>query len=209
MELLYEEIRRCGLEIDEFGHFDSSEVLKAINREITHANTRVHVQIFMLLNPGNAATISMTWFKTVTTLVTGENFGNLALQYHKPRAATIICKEKSSFATLSRFDYMQVIGKESRRKMKKIVEQMKNYRILSHLRANTIAKIFQYMKKVQYTRGRTIYKEGDSQVESVYFITDGEFEVTKAIKADYQEHLDSKGNPTALERKLKNSPIKS
>jgi len=77
---------------------------------------------------------------------------------------------------------MQVIGKENRRKLKKIVEQIKNYRILSHLRANTIAKIFQYMKSVSFVRGRVIYREGDRQIDCVYFVTDGEFEVTKTIK---------------------------
>jgi hypothetical protein len=71
LQLLYSEIRRCSLNIDEYGHFDSSEVLKAFDREISHGNTKVHTYIFKILNPNNAATISMTWFKTVTTLVTG------------------------------------------------------------------------------------------------------------------------------------------
>lgn len=65
----------------------------------------------------------MMWLKTVSTLSEGDHFGELALTYHKPRAATIVCKEESDFATLSRFDYMQVIGKENRRRLKRIVDE--------------------------------------------------------------------------------------
>lgn len=40
------------------------------------------------------------------------------------------------------------------------------------------------MTKVSYMRGRTIYREGDSPIDNVYFVADGEFEVTKIIKPD-------------------------
>ena len=73
-----------------------------------------------------------------------------------------------------------IIGKEQRRKMKVIVDEMQNYRLFSTLRPNVIVKIFHYMKKIEFKRGQTIYKEGESKVDNVYFIIDGEFEVTKS-----------------------------
>ena len=39
------------------------------------------------------------------------------------------------------------------------------------------------MKQVKFVRGRTVYTEGVSNPDAVYFIRDGEFEVTKTIKS--------------------------
>lgn len=41
----------------------------------------------------------------------GKSFGELALIQHKPRAATIICKEDTHFATLDRAGYDRVLKK--------------------------------------------------------------------------------------------------
>ena len=71
LQILYEEVRRLGLEIDESGRFDTVQVLKALDCEISNGTTKVHNKIYKLLNPNNSTTIQMTWFKTVTTLVTG------------------------------------------------------------------------------------------------------------------------------------------
>ena len=86
----------------------------------------------------------------------------------------------TSLASLSNSDFTALIGKENRRKFKRIVKELKNYRIFARLRPNTIIKIFHYMNKVDFKRGQTIYKEGESTVDSVYFIINGEYEVTKA-----------------------------
>ena len=68
--------------------------------------------------------------------------------------------------------------------MKRIVEEIQNYRIFSNLRPNVIAKIFFYLERVEFSRGRTIYREGDTNVDTVYFIKEGEYAVTKAVAHD-------------------------
>ena len=88
---------------------------------------------------------------------------------------------------MSRHDYLAIIGKEESRKKKKIVEEIKNYRIFASLRANVIAKIYHYMKRKEYTRGVSIYKEGEVAIDGVYFIVEGEFQVTKTIKSCDQQ----------------------
>ena len=60
------------------------------------------------------------------------------------------------------------------------------------------------MKPVSYMRGRVIYREGDRQIDCVYFVTDGEFEVTKTIKS--QETISAK---SAIEQPLKQLPNKN
>ena len=46
-------------------------------------------------------------------------------------------------------------------------------------------------------------------VENVYFITSGEFEVTKNVQKIDPGLTDGNGDPTSLERKIRQSPIKS
>jgi hypothetical protein len=57
LQLLYEEIRRFGIEIDESGHFDTTQVLKAFDREISLGTSKVHNKIYKILNPSNSTTI--------------------------------------------------------------------------------------------------------------------------------------------------------
>lgn len=82
LQLFYSELRRCELPVDEHGHFDSDQVLKAIDREISMASTKMHIYVYKLLNPRNEETITMQWFKTVKVLKAGDHFGELALQYN-------------------------------------------------------------------------------------------------------------------------------
>ena len=84
-------------------------------------------------------------------------------------------------AILSRLDYTVIIGKEQRRKIKRIVDELKNYRIFQKLRPNSIARIYHYLHKQEFYRGQKIYSEGDDAVNNVYFITSGEFAVTKNV----------------------------
>ena len=54
----------------------------------------------------------MTWFKTVSTLKVGQSFGDLAVQYHQGRSATIVCAEDTNLAYLTKYDYSIIVGKE-------------------------------------------------------------------------------------------------
>ena len=118
-------------------------------------------------------------------MTAGQSFGELALLKNDiGRAASIICINKCSFATLARKDYIWIIGQEQKRKLKNTVEFFRRFRIFNGLRAHIIEKIFQFMKHLKFNRGQHVYAEGHSIVDGVYFITEGEFEITqKAAKS--------------------------
>ena len=67
--------------MDQYGSFDTEEALSTIDREIKRNGTKLHRQIFKTLNPTNAPTVKLIWFKKVNTLGRGESFGELALQF--------------------------------------------------------------------------------------------------------------------------------
>ena len=105
-------MEECGLPLD-LESYDPARALKAITKSIEDGST-IHFMIHHRLNPYRKSSIVLQWFKTVATLEAGHSFGELALlkerMSEQGRAATIICKTDCSFATLSRKDYIWIIG---------------------------------------------------------------------------------------------------
>ena len=208
LHMIYTELTRLGIEYDNEGKFDQEIAIRAIDHAIMQDDTRLHRELYNLMNPNNALSIEMMWFKSVNTLVAGDHFGELALQYHTGRGATIVTTQDTSLATLSQADYTQILGKEQRRQQKGKVAELRNYRIFSKLRPNIIAKLQHYMELKEFQRGQSVYKEGDPQINHVYFTINGEFEVTKSITKSDFDFADVKEGQTSIERKLKQSPFK-
>ena len=51
------------------------------------------------------------WFVDVAKLISGDSFGELALLYREPRAATIKCVNKCYFATLHKDSFKSILQK--------------------------------------------------------------------------------------------------
>ena len=73
---------------------------------------------------------------------------------------------------------MWTIGQEEKRKLKEVVTFFRGFRIFSNLRSNTIEKVVKYMEVIDFKRGQKVYREGLSSIDGLYFITQGDFEVT-------------------------------
>lgn len=67
-----------------------------------------------------------------------------------------------------------------RRNLKEDVKRLRKFRIFSdsNLKDSAIEKISKYMEKQEFTRGRAIYREGETSIDGVYFISAGDFEIT-------------------------------
>jgi CRP-like cAMP-binding protein len=48
----------------------------------------------------------------------GDSFGERALIKHEARAATVYCSQNCIFATLSRYDYIKIIGQAKKKELK-------------------------------------------------------------------------------------------
>ena len=57
---------------------------------------------------------------------------------------------------------------------------LRQFKIFSkkNLRENVLEKIFRYMVAKKFPRGHIVYKEGVSEVDGVYFIKSGDFEIS-------------------------------
>lgn len=82
VDLIYTELKICGIQVSDIGSFDSHSALEALDFRILNKDTTIHEQIYRLINPNNKSTIELKWFKTVNKLEVGQTFGELALQYN-------------------------------------------------------------------------------------------------------------------------------
>jgi hypothetical protein len=71
-----------------------------------------------------------------------------------------------------------IIGQAKRREVKIMCDYFKNFRILSGLRSGILERIQYYMVPRTFKLGQTLFTQGVSQVDGVYFIKDGGFEIS-------------------------------
>ena len=116
----------------------------------------------------------------VNILSTGASFGELALLSHKPRAATIICREDCDFAVLEKEDFVKILKYSEE---KKLLEEMNffaslvmfkgwNFNLVKMLYVNTFIKSC-YMNEI-------IYQENDES-EEMFVVEYGTFVVKKTL----------------------------
>ena len=55
-------------------------------------------------------------------------------------------------------------------------------RIFEHLEPAAIEKVWKHVIQERFIRGQTCYKNGKSKTEGVYFVADGEFEVSVTVE---------------------------
>lgn len=107
------------------------------------------------------------------------------------RSATIVCDEDCVVVTLSKNGFNKSIKCALERKINMRVEFLKNFRLAEGITKTNLVKLTQYLKEKLYRRRDVIYKEGD-YCDGIYFIKDGEFEVTKCHKIELEKFNPSK-----------------
>ena len=70
-QMFLKELGRLEVFVDQREFFDSQEVLQALDNAISHNDTKLHYNIYKILNPSGKSTVTLTWFKTVAKLGNG------------------------------------------------------------------------------------------------------------------------------------------
>ncbi len=94
----------------------------------------------------------------------GEAFGELALLYNMPRAATIIAKSASVLWTLDRATFNHIVRDVAIKKREKYEEFLKKVTILAHMDDYERAQIADSLREVSFGAGTYIIKEGETKV---------------------------------------------
>lgn len=119
--------------------------------------------------------------KFLKTYEPGEAFGELALLYNAPRAATIVSKTDGSLIELDRNTFNNIVKEASIRKREKYEDFLSSVPILSSMDTYERAKVADAIKELNASKGEEIIKEGEDG-NLFFLIIEGEAEATKEGK---------------------------
>lgn len=108
--MFLDELNRLKIPVTEDKKFKKEETRSMLLKAIALNKTYIHENICKVLDASNSGVITTRRFRSVAVLKNGSTFGELALFHNKGRAATINCVKPTSFATLSRNDYIATLG---------------------------------------------------------------------------------------------------
>lgn len=101
----------------------------------------------------------------INTLGEGDHFGELALLDDEPRSASIMTTEKSSLGTISKADFVNVLGKHPELALKLIQELTRRVRLLSD-NVKTLALLDVYGRVAKTLLGMAKHEDGMLLIEN-------------------------------------------
>lgn len=114
----------------------------------------------------------------VTTVKEGGSFGELALMYNAPRAATVISTEPSNLWALDRLTFRRILMDSAFNRRRMYESFLEEVPLLSTLESYERAKIADALDTIKFADGDVIIEEGEPG-DSFYFLESGEAEVFK------------------------------
>lgn len=133
------------------------------------------------VEPGNSAealSAPKVTSRPVGELTRGGSFGELALLYLVPRAATVKAKQKSSVWVIDRTNFKNILMKVSDKKIAEYVRHLDHVTILESLLQEEKKALAQALVEMHFTKSEIIVKQGEAG-NTFYILYDGEVIVTK------------------------------
>ncbi|KAJ9125462.1 hypothetical protein QFC22_000423 [Naganishia vaughanmartiniae] len=118
------------------------------------------------------------WGKKVHTAVPGGSFGELALMYNAPRAATVIASTSGTLWALDRISFRTILLDHTSRKRRMYETFLATVPILASLEPYERAKIADALESRTYQAGEEVIKEGEPG-DDFYLIESGVAQVEK------------------------------
>eukprot|EP00128_Syssomonas_multiformis_P017607 Colp12_sorted_trinity150504_noHs@20802 len=124
--------------------------------------------------------------KKVLEVKAGDSFGELALLYNAPRAATVRAITSSVLWAVDRVTFRRILMDTTFRKRKLYESFLAEVPILMSLTQHERSKVADALEPVEYADGETIVTQGDNNSECFYIIEDGTC-VVKKVFGDSKE----------------------
>ena len=119
--------------------------------------------------------------KLLKTYTSGDSFGELALLYNTPRAASIISKTESILWSLDRETFNNVIKEAAQKKREKYEGFLKNVEILKSIDSYELMQICDSLSLGVFQKGDYIIREGEMG-DVFYLLEEGECKATKTVE---------------------------
>lgn len=118
----------------------------------------------------------------------GGSFGELALMYNAPRAATVRCSSESVLWALDRVTFRRILMENTSRKRRMYENFLEEVQILESLESYERHKIADALESVVFKDGEVVIKQGDLG-ENFYIIESGNARVTVVNDAGITHEL--------------------
>jgi len=119
--------------------------------------------------------------KYLKTYMPGEAFGELALLYNAPRAATIKAKTNTILWSLDRETFNNIVKEAAMKKREKYEAFLKNVDIFSTMDPYELSQVADALSVIKYNKEEYIIKQDDPG-DNFYLILEGEAYATKSFK---------------------------
>jgi len=121
--------------------------------------------------------------KVVFTYVNEGNFGELALLYNMPRAASVQATTDGSVWAMDRQTFRKIVLKSAFQKRKMYESFLENVRLLESLEKYERENIADALQSKTYSAGQAVVKQGD-RANGMYFVEAGTLVVLKQIEGE-------------------------
>lgn len=119
--------------------------------------------------------------KHLKTYIPGEAFGELALLYNAPRAATIRAKENCELWVLDRETFNNIVKTAAQKKRDKYSQILKKVEILQSIDPYELQQICDAVQSSSFQKGDNIIKEGENG-DIFYILEEGTAVATKTLE---------------------------
>jgi len=116
--------------------------------------------------------------KKVASSSAGGSFGELALLYGQPRAATVRATAKSVVWCMDRATFRRIVVGATWNKRQRHQKFLKEVKLISSLTAEEVVKVADVLATISYKAGEVIVRQGEPG-ENFFIIEDGSVVVTK------------------------------
>lgn len=127
--------------------------------------------------------------KLVASITSGGSFGELALMYNAPRAATVLCSsETATLWALDRVTFRTILMEHTSKKRRMYEKFLSEVPILVSLEGHERSKIADALEERIYEEGEDVVREGELG-KNFYIIESGKAEVLKRKEGGHQERV--------------------
>lgn len=119
--------------------------------------------------------------KYLKTYEPGESFGELALLYNAPRAATITARENCILFALDRETFNHIVKDAAAKKREKYETFLSKVELLESMDPYERSKIADALKPYRFKMNEYVVKEGESG-DTFFFVEEGEAIATKVLQ---------------------------